>query len=421
LAAGALPALWAARTGLAEALRHVAVRGGGGHGRMRRGMVVVQVALSLVLLSAGGVLVRSLDGLLSADPGFAAHDALTFRVPVTGEGYPDEAALNALHDRLLAAFGSLPGVTATGGVSALPLSADSNQTQVALPGAPGNTGEADHDNPLVDVLGATEEIFDALGARIVAGRGFSPPSGEPVYEAIVDHTLAEEFFPGGRALGATLQMGGQDHRIVGVVEQPRLYDVHRDDRYQVWLRNREYTYGSLFYVVRSPRPAASLAGEVRAAVRRIDPALPVSELRPIEALVDASLGRQRLSATLVGAFALGALVLAAMGLFGIVAAAVTRRRTEIGVRMALGADAGRVFRLVLGDGLALVGIGLLIGVPGVWLAGRLLRGVLVGVSPFDPATLVAVAFGLAAVTTVACWIPARRVTGIDPAGSLRAD
>lgn len=420
LAAGALPALWAARTRLATALRNAAVRGGGGHGRMRRGMVVVQVALSLVLLCAAGVLVRSLEELLRADPGFAASGALTFRVPLTGATYPEAADATAVHDRLLAEIAAIPGVTSAGGVSSLPLTAQADQTQVSFPGAPGNTGEEEHDAPLVDVLAATEGAVAALGARLVDGRGFGPPGAEPANEVLIDHTLAREFFPGGSALGATLQMG-EDLKVVGVIEQPRLYDVDRDDRGQVWRRNREYTYPSLYYVVRSPRPADSLVSDVRAAVRRVDPALPVSEVRPIEELVDASLGRQRLSATLIGTFALGALVLAAMGLFGIVSAAVVRRRTELGIRMALGADARRVFRLVLGDGLLLVGIGLLIGIPGVWAAGRLLEGLLVGVSPFDPLTLLAVAFALAAVATLACWIPARRVTGIDPAGALRAD
>ena len=165
----------------------------------------------------------------------------------------------------------------------------------------------------------------------------------------------------------------------------------------------------------------SLLGEVRAAVRRVDPSLPISEARPIEDLVEASLSRQRLSATMIAGFALGALVLAAMGLFGIVSAAVTRRRTELGIRMALGADARRVLRMVLADGLTLVGLGILAGVPGVWLAGRLLRGVIVGVSPFDLATLLGVAAALSAVAALACWIPARRVTGIDPARSLRSD
>ncbi|HUG39397.1 MAG TPA: ADOP family duplicated permease [Longimicrobiales bacterium] len=421
LAAGVVPAVWAARSRLATVLRDAAVRGGGGHGRIRRGMVVAQVALSLVLLSAGGVLVRSFERLLAADPGFRATDALTFRVPVTAGDYPDAAALTVLHDRLLAELSAIPGVESTGGLSSLPLTAGADQTRIAFPGAPGNTGEGDHDAPLIDIISATEGAFEALGARIIAGTAFSAPRAEPANEVLIDHTLADEFYPTGRAVGATVWMGDDTLRVAGVLEQPRLYDVHQDGRGQIWRRNREYTYRSLFYVIRSGRPTGSLIADVRAAVRRADPSLPVSQARPIEVLVDASLSRQRLSATLIAAFALGALILAAMGLFGIVSAAVTRRRTELGIRMALGADAGRVLRMVLGDGLSLVGLGLLAGIPGIWVAGRLLRGVVVGISPFDALTLAAVAGALVAVTAMACWIPARRVTAIDPASSLRSD
>lgn len=421
LAAGALPAIWAARSRLSTVLRDAAVRGGGGHSAMRRGMVVVQVALSLVLLSAGGVLVRSFEALLRADPGFDARGALTFRIPATAAAYPDAAALRTLHDRLVAELETIPGVGAVGGLSVLPLTADAYQTQIEFPGAPGNTGEEEHDAPLIDVVGATEGAFEAVGARIISGRGFSAPAAEPRDEVVIDHTLAEEFFPSGGAVGATLQVNDDTLQVVGVIQQPRLYDVHQDSRGQIWRPNREHTSRSLSFVVRSDRPVASLLRDVRAAVHRTDPALPVSQVRPIEDLVDASLSRQRLSATLIAAFALGALILAAMGLFGIVSAAVTRRRTELGIRMALGADAGRVLRMVLKDGLALVGLGLLVGIPGVWVAGRLLRGVLVGVSPFDLLTLLGVAAALTLVTALACWIPARRVTAIDPAGSLRAD
>jgi ABC-type antimicrobial peptide transport system permease subunit len=149
--------------------------------------------------------------------------------------------------------------------------------------------------------------------------------------------------------------------------------------------------------------------------------VPVSEVRTLDELVGDALRQQRLATLLVGAFGLGALVLSAMGLYALVSGAVIRRRHELGVRMALGAGRGRVVGMVLGDGLTLVAVGVLVGAPGVYLAGRLLRGVLVGVSPFDPATLAAVAAGLALVAAAACWLPARRVAGIDPARSLRSN
>lgn len=421
LLAGALPATWAARSSLSAVLRAAAVRGGGGQARMRRGMVVLQVALSLVLLSAGGILVRSFDALLRTDPGFEATGALTFRVLMTGDGYPDEESLRSAHARIMAELEAIPGVVVAGGVSALPLTASASQTTISMPGAPGNTGDPEQDAPLADVIAATAGAVEALGARVVAGRGLSRPGVEASNEALIDHTLAARFFPDGDALGATLLVRGTTVRVVGVVTQPRLYDVHQDDRGQVWLPAHEDPQQSNYFIIRSPRPAGSLLADARAAVRRVDPSLPVAEARPIDHLVRESLSRQRVSATLIGAFALGALLLAAMGLFGIVSAAVTRRRTELGIRMALGADAARVLRMVLRDGLTLVGLGLLLGLPGVWVAGRLLRSVVVGVSPFDALTLVGVALALLTVTLFACWIPARRVTSIDPARSLRSE
>jgi putative ABC transport system permease protein len=159
--------------------------------------------------------------------------------------------------------------------------------------------------------------------------------------------------------------------------------------------------------------------EVRAAVRRVDPQLAMSQVRTLDELVHEALRQPRLSAVLLAGFSLGALLLAAMGLYGVVAGAVNRRRHELAVRLALGADHRRVLRLVIGEGALLVLLGVLVGVPGIYLASRLIGGVLVGVSPFDPATLAAVAAGLALVAAVACYVPARRVAGIEPARALR--
>ena len=161
--------------------------------------------------------------------------------------------------------------------------------------------------------------------------------------------------------------------------------------------------------------------EVRSSIRRIDPRLTLADVRTMDELVGDALRRQRISAVLISSFALGALLLAAVGLFGVVSGSVTRRRRELALRLAVGADHGRLLRLVLGEGAALVVMGVLIGVPCIYLAGNLLRGVLVGVSPLDPLTLLIVALALGFVTMVACYVPARRVLGIDPAQALRQD
>ena len=418
LLAGAVPALWASRTRLATLMSAAAVRGGGGgHGRMRRALVVVQVALSLVLLSAGGLVARSFERLLRAEPGFRAEGVLTMRVPMFASRYPESTAV-ALHGRLERELATIPGVRAVGSVSALPMSANADQTTVAIPGAPGNTGVAEKDEPLADYFGARPGYFAALGIRMLAGRDFAPARPGMRREVIVDRTLATQFFPAGSALGATLRLGGDSATIVGVVDHARMYDVHKDGRPQFYLLDDVDSYGTLYYALQTERDPAGLVAEAREVVRRVDPQLAVSEVRTMEEIVRESLRQPRLSAVLLAGFSLGALLLAAMGLFGVVAGSVSRRRHELAVRLALGADHGRVLNLVLGEGARLVLLGLLVGAPGIYLAGRLLGGSLVGVSPFDPTTLAAVAAGLGVVALAACYVPARRVARIEPARSL---
>jgi len=417
--AGALPAAWSTRAQLATLLRNAAVRGGGGgFGQMRRAMVVVQVALSLVLLSAGGLVARSFERLLRVDPGFSPAGVLTLGVPVPGARYPTDAQTLAVHERLHRELASIPGVTAVGAASALPLSGEASQSTVRFPSAPGNRGDKERDRPLVDFFPTRAGYFEALGIRVLAGRAFAPTPTRGVREAVIDRTLARQFYPAGGAVGATLHFGGDTLRVVGVVEHARHHDVHQDGRPQVYLRDEDYTENALSFALRSDRPLSGLVPEVRAAVRRVDPQLAVSQLRPMDEVVSGALQQPRLSAVLLSGFSLGALLLAAMGLYGVIAGSVSRRRHELAVRLALGADHRGVLRMVLGEGARLVALGLLIGAPGIYLASRVVGGVLVGVSPFDPLTLGAVAIGLALVAAVACYIPARRVAGIEPAQSL---
>jgi len=326
--------------------------------------------------------------------------------------------LVALHARIERELAALPGVTAVGGTSAFPLTAGANQTGLTFPGAPGNTGERDHDAPLVDYFGTTTGYLEAMGIRVLQGRGFSAGSANRK-EMVIDRTLAAHFFPTGSPLGFRVPIDKDTLTIVGVVEHARQYDVHEDGRPQVYFRDDYDAYRSLGFAVRSDRRPGTLAAEVRAAIGRIDPQLAVAQLRPMEEIVDDTLRQSRVSAVLLAGFSLGALLLAAMGLFGVVAGAVSRRRHEIAVRLALGADYGRVLRMVLREGAQLVVLGLLLGVPGIWFAGKALGGVLVGVSAFDPLTLTLVAIGLAAVALAACYLPARRVASIEPARSLR--
>jgi len=427
LLAALAPATWAARASLSSLLASSAVRGGGGHGRLRRGMVVTQVALSLVLLAAGGLVVRSFERLLRVNPGFRPEGVLSLWVRMPPEFFPEGKDVVALQDRIEQELAALPGVSGASATSVLPFSprplpafhaASSYQTAITFPGAPGNRGDADRDAPLVDLVGARPTYFDVMGIRLLAGRGFDPARRED--EALIDGALARQFFPTTSPIGAEVRIGDRPLTIVGVVRQPRLYDVHQDGRPQLFVRAEGFVRHQAF-VLRTDRDPRALIPDVRLAIRRIDPRLVAAQIRPMQELIEGSLRRQRISAVLLSAFALGALLLAAMGLYAIVAGAVMRRRHELALRLVVGADHRALLRLVVREGATLVMLGVLIGAPGIYFAGRVIRGVLVGVAPLDPLTLISVAAGLGLVAMLSCYVPARRVLGIDPAQLLRQE
>jgi hypothetical protein len=406
LFAGAAPAVWATRTQLAALLRNAAVRGGGGaQGRLRRAMVVAQVALSLVLLTAGGLVVRSFEQLLRANPGFDPRGVLTLRVPAVASRYPSDTSVAALHARVERELAALPGVTAVGGATALPLTADANQMTIDFPGAPGNTGVEDHDEPLVDVMAARAGYFDALGIRRVAGPGFSTGPRAGVREAVIDRTLADYFFPTGEpgGLPPAVRRRHADHRrrrrARAPVRRPR-------GRPPAAVLPRRVRPGprALVRTAHRARPVVARAG----GARRDPPHRPTARRRGA-----AADGRRREAGAPAAARERGAhrrlLHRRAPprrdGALRGGAGSVNRRRHEIAVRLALGAGHGSVLRLVLQEGRGARGARARARRAGDLLRGRVLRGVLVGVSPFDPVTLGAVAAGLAVVALLACYVP----------------
>ena len=421
LLAATVPATWAARTPLSPILAGSAVRVGGGHGRLRRGMIVAQVSLSLVLLSSGGLVVRSFERLVRADPGFRPEGLLTVRVRTPPEFFPEVTDAIEFQDRVQSALAALPGVTGASAVSVLPLTASAPQTRITIPSAPGNTGDPARDSILVDVIAARVGYVELIGMRLRAGRTFEESRRTGVQEALIDTVLARQFFPEGQPLGATIPFNGRSLTIVGVVDQARLYDLYQDGRPQVFVRAEDWGVRPLFFAMRSDLSAAALLAQARATVRKIDPRVAIGDERTMDEIVANAVRQPGTTAVLISAFALSALLLAAMGMFSVVAGSVTRRRGELAVRLALGADHRRIIRLVLREGATLVVVGVVIGAPGIYLAGRLIQGALVGVTPTDPLTLLIVGPGLVLVTMAACYVPARRALGIDPAQLLREE
>jgi putative ABC transport system permease protein len=385
---------------------------------MRRSLIALQIALALVLLSAGALVVRSFERLVAADPGFISDHVLTLRLSTIV--FPQNPDAMSFLDRTTAALRTLPGVIGVSATSTLPLSGGTSMNTVRFPSAPGNTADEQHDRPLVDRVHVRAGYIKTMGMRLRAGREFSEAHQHGVSEALIDRHLAEQFFPNSNPLGSTMTFDKNSATIVGVVDQARLHDLDKDGRPQIFVRAEDYgSRGYWFFVIRTIGEPQSLIQDARAVIRRIEPRIPVSAMLTMDEIVADQRSRERISAVVIAGLAVGALLLVAVGLFAVVAGSVTRRRGELAVRLALGATHGRVMRLLLSEGALLVCIGLVMGVPGVYAVGSMVRGLLIDISPWDGPTLGAAALGLALVAMAACYLPARRVLRIDPAPLLR--
>lgn len=419
LLAAVPPILRARATDPGRALREAA---GIGESRRRRlgrdALVVVQVALSLLLLVGGGLLGRSFAELLRVDPGFDPARTLTFRVGLDGTAYESAPERLAFERRLRTRLSALPGVEAVGLANALPLAGQqAGLTTAEFVNAPGNTGDSDADRPLLDLFFITPGYLRAAGFRLLEGRGFR--EGETSV-ALIDNVVAARFYPGGRAIGSRIAFGRDTATIVGVVDQPRFHDLRSEGRGQVYEPAANVALSGPHVAVRLRRgDPLTLVPAVRAAIAELDPHLAVSEVRTLKAIVASALSEERLDLGLVTALALAALLLAALGVYGVVAGVVSRRRPEIGVRMALGAGTGNVVAMVLSQGLRLVLVGVALGLVAAWVTSRLVSSLLYEVQAHDPLTFGAVATLLIGVGTLAAWLPARRATRVDPVEVLR--
>ena len=411
--AAAAPAIWAACASLPSLLATASVRGGVSSGALRRSLIIIQVALSLVLLSAGGLMVRSFERLLVADPGFRSVGVVTFNLGLGSWLFPENADSYAFQDRVAQAVAALPGVRRVSATTTLPLSGGGSVSWIYLPDrVPGGT--------------AGYRIFvragypETIGMRVIEGRSFDAAARAGLHEALIDRQMARYFFGERSPLGATIKCDDRTLTIVGVVEQPRLESLNRADSHpQIFMRAEDYPDRPYRMALHTTGDPAALVPEVQAIVRRVDRRVPVYDVKTMDEIVADRRSQERTSAIVLAGLALGALLLVAMGLFGMVSGSVAQRRGELALRLALGATHRRVIRIVVGEGIRLVVIGALVGVPGVYLVGQALRGLLIDVSPFDPSTLVAVALGLAAVALLACYAAARPVTAIEPERLLR--
>jgi predicted permease len=410
LLVGLLPALASARPDLQDALK------GGGHGtgpapgRAASALVVAQVALALVLLVGAGLLTRSFARVIGADPGFDARAMVTGRINVPEARYPKGSDRRALRRELQARLQALPGARGSTVAGGLPFAHWGGAHKPTPPG-----GEPF----LADANNVAPGYFQTMGIALVRGRGFQEADEEPgaPLVGVVNETFVRRYWPeGGDPVGRRVRFGHWPGEIalVGVVTDTRRLDhPPRPELYMPLGGGRQ-----LFVAVRAEAPAA-LAGSLRAAVKALDPQLPLTEVRTMEEAIGESLAQRRLATSLLGLFAALALALTAIGVFGVVSHAVARRTREVAVRMALGARTAQVLGAVMREGLALAAIGTALGLAGALALTRLLAGMLYEVSPTDPTTFAATAALVMLLALLANYLPARRAAALAPMEALR--
>lgn len=412
---GLLPAIQAGRQDPQDALRADSrgSTGGAGRRRVRAALTVAEVALSVALLIGAGLLIRSFAQLQRVDPGFSADGLMTARVNLPTTAYPTGASRREFYDRFLTDLRGRPGIEAAAIASGPPLSGDFTGGDVKLPSQ--TNDEAGSSNWRI----AGPGYFATLGIPL-RGREFAMQETEPV--AIISAALAEKYFPNDDPIGRTLIMRSFSEEpltIIGVAGDVKTFGFDSDAGFVFYGSSTQLAgWNPMSLVWRSKMPSIDT---VRASLRSIDPKVPLSAISSMDTLIDDSFGPRRFNLYLLTAFAGIALALAAIGLFGVMAYLVSQRTREIGVRLALGSTPGEVFRLIIGRGLALAGIGAAIGVgAALWLT-QVMDTLLFSVSRRDPATFVAVPLALIAVAGLACYLPARRAMKVEPVSALRAD
>ena len=427
---GLLPALQITRQDLARVLNESGRGGAPGRTRLavRRSLVVLQLAFSVMLVIGAGLLLRSLIELHRIDLGFDDQDVLTAQVQLPPTDYAEGAQVVDFYRQVTERLEQLPGVTAAGGVRLLPLARSIGDWSITPEGREIAPGE----NPNGDFQFATPGYLRAMGLSLLDGRWFSAGDreGAPLV-AVVNDTMAARYWPGESAIGKRFKMGGVDSTrpmmtIVGIVKTSRHNAVVEDARAEMYLPHAQLPASTgisaarvMALVVKTIGDPLALTPAMRAAVRAVDPNVPLADVQTMEQVTATALAAPRFAAFLLGVFAALALALAAIGTYATISLLVAERTNEIGIRMALGAERGNILSLVLREGLGYAVAGIVIGLAGATLFARVLSALLYGVTAFDPVTYAAVPAILTAVALLATWAPAHRATSVNPLNTLR--
>ncbi len=422
---GLVPAMQSSRAASGGALREH-IRGGTGGRRaqrMRRGLVGAQVALVVVLLTGAGLLIRSFLHLQRVDLGFRPDHLLTMRLSIPAAKYGTPQARAAFQDALLDRVRQMPGVQGAGLISDIFLSSTPNSTIFRIDGREMTPEEQNVEIPL-DATSA--DYFKVMGIPLRRGRTFTAADNlDAPQVVIINETMARRFWPNEDPLGKRFRYGdgssGPLMTIVGVVADMRRTGFDAPVRYETFLPHTQRVVGYFTLVVRTAGDPLAAVPAVRGQVRALDAEQPVFEVASMDQLLSSMVAQRRFSMTLLGAFAGLALVLGVVGVYGVTSYLVAQRTREVGVRLALGAQPAQVVGMVVRQGMIVAMIGLGVGLAGALVAGRLMTGLLYGVSPYDVATLVSVAAVIGVATLVANWLPALRAAHVDPLNALRSD
>jgi putative ABC transport system permease protein len=432
---GLAPALHAARPDLSGALTEGGRGGsaGGSRQQFRRGLVVSQIALALVLVAAAGLLIQSFARMRGVDPGFVPERVLTARVELSPVRYESNEQIRTFYQRLVRRLEALPGVRSAAAVKALPMTqlelGDWSFVREGMYSLPPKPSEWS----LAYWQSMSPEYFETLRIPVLQGRGIEATDriGTPGV-AVINRTLAKQVWPGGDALGQRILLGGGAtdsvwRTVVGIVGDVRHRGLDAEPRPEIYLPHAQFPAGTgtalrtLRVVLRTDGDPAQLTGALRAALAELDPDIPLADVQTMEEALGAWAAERRLTMLLVAGFALLALILGAVGVYGVMAHLVVQRTREIGIRIALGALPREILGLVLSQGAWVAGLGIAAGLAGALGATRLLAGLLFGVGPTDPATLMATATALAIVAALASLLPALRAIRTDPVEALRAE
>ncbi|MCI0486651.1 MAG: ABC transporter permease [Blastocatellia bacterium] len=422
---GLVPALQVSKPNLSETLKEGGRSSTGGVRSqfLRSALVVTEVALSLVLLVGAGLLIKSFVRLQQVEPGFESANRLTLEVALPWTKYPGQEPAAAFFERALDRIEVLPGVQSVGATTALPFSGRDNWRLFYIEGRP-HSGPQDYTG--VGYRAINSGYFRALGIPLVQGRDFTEQDRSGVLPVvIVNQAMARKFFPGEDPSGKRFKMGGGPESknpwltVVGVAADVKHSSLDAEAKPEIFLPYLQAAQTAMHIVVHTAGDPGALTAAIRQEVRAVDPDQPVSKVATMEQLLSDSVAPRRFNLLLLGIFAAVALILAAVGIYGVMSYAVTQHTHEIGIRQALGARPVDVLKLVLGQGMRLALAGVVIGLAGAFALTRVMESLLFDVSATDPLTFAVIALLLTGVAAMACFVPARRATRVDPMVALR--